>query len=340
MLMTICIAEDRTTEEIAVKLLLLSLTRHCPDTWIVLAYPPASPAFAAWVTESIPRCELRTIRASENSSWNVKADALLKLLEEGHSEVWWLDSDIIVEDNFVERYKHVSADAVIACEEALYGAYRDGGIRASKWGLPLARTFPFSLNTGALRVSADHVDLLKAWKKMLEDTRYLAAQKQPWNQRPVHLMGDQDVLTALMSTLPFSTTPVFVLRRGRDIIQYFGFSAYTTRERLGNLFGERASLIHCQGWKPWNILTRNQSLSDVRSRLQRLYIELSPYLTSAESYRSQLDEPLPWSRNISGTASLLRFAGLRNSALTGLPIAMAVDLWRVLRHRMRVFRPT
>jgi hypothetical protein len=128
--MTICIAEDRASEEIAVKLLLLSLSRHCPEVPVVLAYPPASAEFAAWVKRRVPSCELRSFRLSENTSWNIKSDALLQLLEEGHTEVWWLDSDVIIESNFVERYKKVSDGTLIVCEEALYGSYLDGGIRA------------------------------------------------------------------------------------------------------------------------------------------------------------------------------------------------------------------
>ena len=329
--MVICITEDRTKEEIAVKLLLLSLARHCPDTPVVLTYPPASPEFASWVATTAPNCRLRTARVSASSGWNIKADALLGLLSEGYAEVWWLDSDIIVTGNFIERYRDVPPATLIVCEEALYGAYRDDGARTRGWGFPVARSLPYSLNTGVMRVSTPHLDLLKRWKAMLEDDSYRSAQKDFWHQRPIHLMGDQDVLSALLGAPAFADVPIHVLRRGRDILQYFGFSAYTTRERIANLLHGAPAFIHCQGWKPWSALAAGPRTTDIKSRLQNLYIELSPYSYAAESYRAQLGEPLPWLQNLSATARLFRLLGLRNGALTGLPIAMLIDLIRAVK---------
>ncbi|WP_139556876.1 nucleotide-diphospho-sugar transferase [Methylotetracoccus oryzae] len=329
--MVICITEDRTKEEIAVKLLLLSLARHCPDTPIVLTYPPASPQFARWVAATIPGCTLRTARVSGSSGWNIKADALLGLLAEGHDEVWWLDSDIIVTGNFIERYRDIPPATLVVCEEALYGAYRDDGARTRGWGFPVARSLPYSLNTGVMRVSTLHLDLLKRWKVLLEDERYRAAQKDFWHRRPIHLMGDQDVLSALLGAEPFAETPMYVLQRGRDILQYFGFSAYTTRERLANLRHGPPAFIHCQGWKPWTSLAPERRASDIKTRLQNLYIELSPYSFAAESYRNQLDAPLPWLEHLSPMARLFRLLGFHHAALTGLPIAMLIDLVRAVK---------
>jgi hypothetical protein len=210
---------------------------------------------------------------------------------------------------------------------------------ARKWGMPVGRIFPFTLNTGVLRVSAHHADLLESWKIMLQDQCYQAAQLQSFYHRPAHMVGDQDVLTALLSCSSFSMTPVLILRRGQDILQYFGFSAYTTRERLGNLFGDRPSFIHCQGWKPWKALAQGSSRSGFKDGLQRLYTELSPYISSAERYRLELDEPLPWASNMSRISRFFRAIGLRNPALTGLPIAMLVDIWRAGRRWAHSIRP-
>ncbi|MBM4202493.1 MAG: nucleotide-diphospho-sugar transferase [Gammaproteobacteria bacterium] len=329
--MVICITEDRAREEIAVKLLLSSLARHCPDVPVVLTYPPATPEFARWVATTMPHCTLRTARVSGSSGWNVKADALLELLGEGHSPVWWLDSDIIVDGNFIERYRDVTPATLIACEEALYGAYRDDGARTRGWGFPVVRSLPYSLNTGVMRVASEHVPLLHRWKALLEDDRYRAAQKDYWHQRPIHLMGDQDVLSALLGAAPFAELPIHILRRGRDILQYFGFSAYTTHERIGNLRHGPPAFIHCQGWKPWTVLAPGRQATDIKTRLQHLYIELSPYFYAAEGYRAQLGEPLPWLDNLSPTARLFRLLGLHHAALTGLPIAMLIDLVRAVK---------
>jgi hypothetical protein len=332
--MVICITEDRTREEIAVKLLLMSLARHCPNARIKLTYPPATPPFIEWL-QRIPGCELSTARIAGSSGWNVKPYALLDLLAQGHDEVWWLDSDIIVEGDFTERYRGVPSDSLLVCEEALYGAYRDDGERTRGWGFPVARSLPYSLNTGVMRVSGAHVPLLNRWKDLLENDAYRAAQKDYWHKRPVHLMGDQDVLTALLGTEPFARLPIHVLQRGRDILQYFGFSAYTTRERLGNLLRGMPPFIHCQGWKPWSVLVGASQARDFKARLQNLYIELSPYSYAAEHYRDGLGEPLPWLENPSTAARIFRMLGLGRPALTGLPLAALIDLIRVAKAALR-----
>lgn len=335
--MVICIAEDRIQEEVAVKLLVSSLARHCPEIPVILSYPPASAEFAHWLAKTAPACELRTTRVSGSSGWNIKADALLDLIEEGHKTVWWLDSDVIVLRNFKERYRHVPENELIVCEEALYGAYRDDGERTRSWGFPVGRSFPYSLNTGVMRVCADHLPLLVRWKALLEAEVYRTAQKDYWYNRPIHLMGDQDVLSALLSAQEFADVPVHVLERGRDIVQYFGFSAYTTRERIGNLIHGAPTFIHCQGWKPWKCLNPVPEPVNFKTRLQNLYIELSPYSYAAQANRDSLSDCPPWLDRPSFPARLFQLLGGYHPALTGLPIAALIDLLRAFK---RLFAPS
>ena len=118
--MLICIAEDRPSERVAVKLLIASLLAHCPDVQIDLSYPPMDDAFAGWL-QGKPQIQLRR-SANAGHSWNIKPYLLLALLDEGHDEVWWLDSDVLVTADFRPLARGVSADALVVCEEALYGA--------------------------------------------------------------------------------------------------------------------------------------------------------------------------------------------------------------------------
>lgn len=328
--MVICICEDRPQEEVAIKLLLSSLAHHCPDTPVILTYPVAGPAFIEWVRE-LPTVELRTAPIAGSSGWNIKPYALLKLLDEGRSTVWWLDSDVIVTDNFVARYRSVTADELLLCEEAIYGAYRDDGLRTRGWGLPPGQAIPFSLNTGVMRVTRHHVELLGQWRDLLESPDYQAAQRASWRTRPRHMMGDQDVLTALLGSAPHAKQAMHVLRRGRDIIQYFGFSGYTVAERLGNLTRGLPPFIHCQGWKPWSGVLDGPWTGGVKARLMRLYIELSPYRHIALHYREKLGLRVGWLDGTSAPARLMRLIGFGHPALTGLPLAAAFDLMRSLR---------
>ncbi len=55
---TICIAEDRTAHEPSLKLLILSLHKHCPGREVNLFYPSADQKFRAWV-QKYPQVHLQ-----------------------------------------------------------------------------------------------------------------------------------------------------------------------------------------------------------------------------------------------------------------------------------------
>ena len=61
---------------------------------------------------------------------------------------------------------------------------------------------------------------------------YRDEQTKVWDSRGVHMVGDQDVLTALLCSEEFSDVPIEIFYRGSGIIQYFGLYGFTLRERL------------------------------------------------------------------------------------------------------------
>lgn len=325
--MVICIAEDRTSEEVALELLLLSLNRHCPGVPIVLTYPPASPEFRQWLTR-IPQCQLRTASPPGQSGWNVKPYLLFQLLNEGYDPVWWVDSDILVIADFIQRLRHIPPETLVACEDAIYGSHIEQGRRTKAWGLELGRVLPTTLNSGVIRVTKHHIPLIQRWSRLLEDPDYRAAQKKQWYERPLHFMGDQDVLTALAGSKEFSHVPLHKLRRGAEIIQYFGFSGYTVAERVGNLVHGPPLFIHCQGWKPWQNPSVSFSLHHLRSYLRFLYIELSPYELEAQRYLDALGHVVPWLTRPSSSTRIGRYLGFNHPALVGLPMSAVFDLVR------------
>ena len=328
--MIICIAEDRASETTAVKLLLLSLTQHCPDIPIVLTFPPASPSFMRWL-ESLPQVTLRTKAVVMNQGWNIKPYLLLSLLNEGYDDICWLDSDILVANDFRPLLQKLSPETVMICEEALYGGHADHGQRTSAWQLPVGREIPFTLNTGVLRITRQHQGLLQRWCNLLGSPEYLQAQRQFWYERPAHLVGDQDVLTALLGSSEFSNVPLHILRRGAGVIQYFGFSAYTLQERWQTLRHGLPLFIHCQGWKPWHI-KQGHTGDQLKQRLQKSYIELSPYMQLARDLRYQLDEQPDWLVSISWTSRISHLVGFYHPALVGLPLAIVFDAVRWLKN--------
>lgn len=323
---TICIAEDRSSCEPALRILVASLSRHCPGLPILLFCPNATESFRGWIA-AYPRCVLNP--RPLNGVWtkyDIKPLALLAALDSGAEHVVWIDSDILVARDFRPWLAGLAPDAVVVTEEALGAVHRDpDGLRARLWGMPVGRALPWAANTGVIRVTSAHRGLLEAWRALLESEPYRAAQARPWNERGVHMLGDQEVLTALLASRSFADTPVLFLRRGRDIVQFFRSTGYTVRERLGTLRRGPPFFIHSQNARPW--WPTAEPSPGLSARFTRLYDALSPYTTAARAYRRVLEDDR-WLRPATTAAALL---ASRNPALAGLPLALAVDALRLGR---------
>jgi hypothetical protein len=162
-----------------------------------------------------------------------------------------------------------------------------------------------------LRVSPSHDRLLEAWQAYLNRREYLEAQSMPWDRRPPYLLGDQDVLCALLESTEFADVPVHFFRRGEQIAQCFQNGGYMFHEMIANLVRRRRPpLVHSQGLKPWS-----------GDQLYRLHLELSPYSLLAREYAAALDEPTEWMHpTLRRSRGLIRAA--RSSPWTAsLPLA-------------------
>ncbi|MFP3786552.1 hypothetical protein, partial [Burkholderia sp. SIMBA_024] len=89
-----------------------------------------------------------------------------------------------------------------------------------------------------------HRPLLEAWQGLLNDPRYRDAQTLHWRERPIHLVGDQELLSALLSCDRFADVPIRWLRCGRDIVQAFGPASFSAAERLKVAGGQRPLAVH------------------------------------------------------------------------------------------------
>lgn len=323
--LVICIAEDRKSHECALKLLLASLARHNAKMATVLFYPASDEAFIDWLQAlNAENISIRTTPIADASSWNVKPHALLHLLAEGFREIIWIDSDILITKNFLSAFDELD-DAVLAvCEEGLLG--QDEENRAMAWGFAVERKFPFPLNTGVMRVTQRHVPVLARWKELLDSGIYRDAQSQPMTSRPRHMFSDQDVLTALLSSDEFSDVPVKILRRGRDVIQYYEYLGFTLAERVTCMLQGMPAFIHQQGWKPW-ISGTEKELPGVRGKIIAAYQDQSPYTVTAIA--TALTETPRWMLPRSKFSSFVRTIGFGYPPLTGLPLAIVFDLERL-----------
>ncbi|WP_375396512.1 hypothetical protein [uncultured Sphingomonas sp.] len=322
--LTVCIAENRDTCEPALRILVASLARECPGLPAILFCPNATEAFARWLT----RFETVTLNpCALDGTWtkyDVKPVALLTALRLTGDSVLWIDSDILIARDFRPTLGSLPPDMLAVTEEALAGGHADpDGQRARQWGMPVGRTLPFTANTGVIRVTPAHRALLEAWHDLLQSDVYRAAQDRPWYERPDHLAGDQEVLTALLASRPFADIPIRFLRRGPDIVQFFGTAGYTLGERLHHLRRGLPYFIHSQGFRPWWPTPR--PTSGMAARFAWLYNALSPYTTLARNYAGALEDD-SWLKPPSRAARLF---GHRKAPLAGLPLAIIADLKRM-----------
>lgn len=328
----ICIAEDRPFCETSLRLLLLSLRRHCGDQRVELFYPPADAAFRSWL-EQFPGINLNLTAVPGAWGWNVKPQALLALFDRGYDDVLWIDSDVLITGDFRNLFQHLPDATMVVTEEALYGYHQDpDGLRARLWGFRVGRCLPFTANTAVMRATTAHADLFRRWVSLLESPEYRDAQRADWNKRPPHMYGDQDVLTALLASEEFAEVPIRFLRRGKEIIQFFGPYGYTVRERLQNVFYGMPPFIHSQVTKPW--LKRSKpKASGRRQSFDALYLQLSPYTISSREYRRELPSA-EWLNASSMWARVLRVFGFFYPPLTGLPLAVISDLFAVAKSKL------
>lgn len=327
--MIVCVHEDRAEYLTGLKLTVLSLVRHCPDLSVIVSCPYPSNAFRDWVA-ALPNAQLISDPALAGLSWNVKPKILLRCLDEGHPDVIWIDTDMLIVRDFRPRLAHIDDETLVFAQEGYWGQEQGGTYRTVAWGLKPGRTFPATANTAIMRVTPSHVELLKAWETMLNHPAYIRAMGQPYYARPLHMLSDMEVFTALICSTEFSHIPVEILDRGTDIAQCFGPAGYTPTERLHNLSQGLPTFIHSQGGKPWERASSPEAVwsSEGRflKRLRRYYdyvhLELSPYTSLARDYREQLGEEATWMEIKSTPARLFATLSGGHPVLQGFPLAL------------------
>lgn len=332
--MIIASYEDRPAALSGLKLLLLSVSRVAPGIELDVTTTKAlAPALERWAsTAGLSGLAIRTVKGWPGSGWNVKPGKLLEVLGRGHSEVVWIDSDIVAHRDFRPMLADLSPDILVIGQEFRAKHPEGGRYRAAGWGLTYARSLPFTVNSGFIRVTPHHEPLLLRWQELLTSPAYQAAQSQPLPERPVAMLSDQDALWALLASVEFATVPVRYLACGREIIQNSGANGYHAIERLGNLGRGLPPLIHMLGReKPWDYPGVPSLRADARDYLELAAIELSPYVSVARRYKDDLGEPADWLDVRTGLGKLCALATLGHPTAQGLPLALLA--WGLSRLR-------
>lgn len=326
---TVCIAEDRKTCEPCLKLLLLSLRAHYSQTSVSLFYPPADPEFLAWLKD-FPQVRLQTTPLKNGYGWNVKPQAIMQLIDQGFDEAIWIDSDVIVNQDLTPIFSNLGSKTLVVTDHTLAEErYDRNALRARSWGLPVGRVLPFAISSGIVRVTRDNYGLMKRWWELLQSSNYQQFQRKTWQQRPVHMLGDQDVLTALLTSEEFAQIPLHILRRGQHIIQFDGVYGYTVAERMRNLLGDGPAFVHSGAGKPWSEGWDLGTEKVLREYIKKVYLDLSPYTLSALRFKQKMGCQTEWMEAHYMLSRILRIVGMQYSPLVGFPMAVFADLARI-----------
>jgi hypothetical protein len=320
--MLICAYEDRRHYLPGLQLLAHSLNNACPGQRLIVWCPES---LLGTFRRELPDTAV-TVRAwphPEVSGWSVKPSVLLKALAEGHDEVVWMDSDLIVTAEFRDRFDR--SDAIVVASEPLWVTRASDVDRAERWGLQTARRFPNLINSCVIRVKPVHERVLLEWQWRLTQREYLQAQTLPFSVRSPHVRGDQDVLHALLTSTLFADVPVRFLRHGVDIAQCHMADGYTVRDRLRHAWRSLPPLIHSEGFKPWDMPSP-----------RAVFLEVSPFVLVAQRYRGVLDGDTSWLSPSSTWGRGLRFLTRGEPNLAGILPALATQLQRALRIRTRL----
>ena len=328
---TVCVAEDRQACEPCLKLLLTSLGLHSPQVPINLFYPIANEEFLRWVS-AYRQVRLQTDRLKNGYGWNVKPQAIMRLLDAGFDEVIWIDSDVLVTRDIRLLFHSLDDTAFVATEHTLAPERHDEmGLRAQLWNLSVGRVLSEALSSGVIRVTRKHYRLMERWWELLQSDAYQNSQQEEWSKRPIHMLGDQDVLTALLTSTEFAQIPLTVLRRGKHIIQFDGVWGYTTADRTRNLLGDGPTFIHSGAGKPWATCWEAERPTNLRDYLKMVYLDVSPYTLSSLRFSGDLGCDTSWMRAHYRLSSMLRLLAMRHPALTGLPMAIPADIARFIK---------
>lgn len=327
MRITYCLAEDRTDEEVGLRIAIASLKRHEPDSQVVVYRPNASDEFRKWL-QKYSNVQLRSYYPNGAASWDCKPYVLVELLEEGADYVVWLDSDVVVMRPCTALFSNIAEDQMIVAQERASQPHQGSYERTIGWNLPVGRSLPVTTNSAVLRVRDSHLPFLRHWKAILAGAQYQAFQRLLIPERPIYALSDQDVMCALLGSQEYQDISLHYLQTGRDIIHSGGALSYSSIERVKGLFHRIPYFVHGQGAKPWNLFGRDLNHPGWAWSFRRLSQEISPYFAAIKDYRRDAECPCPWMDYKTWYGSLFRGLGLGHYALCGLPLTLLAEAIR------------
>lgn len=322
-MLNLCTFENRESHLIGSKILALSLEKFCTNFHLTIFLPHDLMDFKIWADQ---HCKNVTVREGsfEKSGWNIKPEVLLKMLEDANHAVW-IDSDIICVRDLNEMLANIDPMNLVLAQDAL--PYPKENERTAFFSLSTKRKLEKSINSCFIRVTKSeyHINVLRSWSQLMSTQKYKSNQDSPFAERPDYMIGDQDVLEAVLaSEIAGSTSelPITYLRSGNELITTIVPEAFSVSQRIRASYLKRPFLIHGQGTQPWVAMHWG------RGFLGTPRWQLSAYLATVKRIKLYLDDNIDnWTNNRSILTKFCRFVTLGHPYMQGVPLIIISKFW-------------
>ena len=322
-----CTFENRKSAFIAVKLLVLSVERHCRNFVFYIAVTEEEPELEAWLKRHAPHAVLIRLEPfmRGKSLKHVKAVLILELFRRGLTDVTWLDTDLLVLRDLESLLETVPDDTVLVSQEDTGYPFEFNERLLSHYGLKPARELATHVNSCVIRVTTQHRALIERYLACLLDPLFVDQQSKSLAEKIHDFAFEQGILEMLLCSGSDSwqhNWPVEFIPQGPGIVQELGVTTYRLRNRLRNGLGIRKPwFVHVPGVaKPWNL--------DARSRSYRA---ASVYSAFANKYRNQVEEDMSWVNSAGISSRIARLLSFGQPHWVGWGHCFAGKAWRLLR---------
>ncbi len=320
-----CTFENRRSHQVGLKLMILSLEKHCRDFTLYIGTIEKDAAFADWLRRRAPHATLVMMPPFKDdiAVWHVKAALMLKLFEMGLPEVTWLDADLIVLRDLEELLAPLDDQTLLVAREMNY-PFAYNHFVMEPYGLQPDHELEGCVNTCVTRMTIHHTPVLKKMIEYMNVPFFLEECAKPPGIRHAKFLHDQSILELLLCTRNkewVPSSPVAFIPAGKGIIQELGVTTYSLFDRISNGLGwNRPWCVHILGVKPWAMGAEAQS-----------YRATAVYSAFAKEYEDEVEEPMPWLRATGWKNWQAKAFSFGQPHWVGIGHCVAGKIWQLLK---------
>ncbi len=319
-----CAFEDRPKGLTGVKLLALSMERHCRDFTLYVGATKEQPEFSEWLKRHAPHAVPVILPPLEGPKIKqIKPAFFLHLFERGVTDLTWLDTDLLVLRDVEPLLAPLDDETILVTQDMDY-AFKFNQRLLDHYHLKPARRLDHTVNTCVLRGTIQHRPIFEKCLEFLQDPFFLEQQAKPYYERIEGFGYEQKIFELLLCSRGDFALPEYPLRfvpEGSGIVQELGVTTYGLRDRLWNGLGwQRPWFIHLPGIKSWD--------PDPTKKSYRGSCVFSAF---AETYREELEEPVTWANSSGLTSKIARFLSFGQPHWVGWGHCLVGKIVRLLK---------